>query len=678
MCGFAAVMTEDPGQSLPGHAAMQAMTDAIRHRGPDAEGHWRDEAAGIALGHRRLSILDLSEAGAQPMRSACGRYVIAFNGEIYNHPALRDDLARAGQAPDWRGRSDTETLLATIAARGIVAALRHARGMFAFALWDRAARALYLARDRMGEKPLYYGRIDGVWAAASELHALRALPGCPRELDPRAVAAYLARGYVPEGLSIHAGITKLPPGHVLKLCRGMQPEAILYEDFASLAVAGRAEAGRAAPATAAAAARADGLEAVLHQVVQEQMISDVPLGCFLSGGVDSSLVAALMQAGSARQIRTFSVGFSDARFDETPHAAAVARHLGTAHTEFHLSERDALGLIPDLPHIHDEPFADSSQIPTALLCRAARAEVTVALTGDGADEIFGGYNRHVLGPRLWRRLAPLPMALRRPLGRTLAGLERLGAGDRQGRLHRLAGVFGLPVTLLDKLAKLGGIVASADGLPALHAALTRAVPDPRVLMTPGMRARLGPPGTPTGDPTGDPPLPNGLADLDGADWLMAQDTLSYLPGDILAKVDRTAMAASLETRAPFLDARVVTAAWALPPRDRVAGRRGKVILREILDRHVPRALTERPKQGFAVPLDRWLREGLRDWAGALLARRDLLDRAGLDAAAVAGLWTRHQGLRGNEGQMLWHVLMLLVWLDRDGLDRDAAAMRGAG
>jgi len=672
MCGFAAVMTNGPGTPLPGCAAMRAMTDAIRHRGPDGEGHWRDDAAGIALGHRRLSILDLSEAGAQPMRSACGRYVIAFNGEIYNHPALRADLARAGQAPDWRGRSDTETLLATIAARGLVAALRQARGMFAFALWDRAARALYLARDRMGEKPLYYGRIDGVWAAASELHALRALPGCPQDPDPRAVAAYLARGYVPEGQSIHAGIAKLPPGHVLKLRRGMDPEAILYEDFASLAVSGRAD-----PATGAAAARAGDLEAVLHQVVQDQMISDVPLGCFLSGGVDSSLVAALMQAGSARQIRTFSVGFSEARFDETPHAAAVARHLGTAHTEFHLSERDALRLIPDLPHIHDEPFADSSQIPTALLCRAARAEVTVALTGDGADEIFGGYNRHVLGPRLWRALAPLPMALRRPLGRALAGLERLGAGDRQGRLHRLAGVFGLPVTLLDKLARLGGIVARVDGLPGLHAALSCAVADPRVLMHPDMRARLGPPGDPTGDPTGDPPLADGLADmladLDGADWLMAQDTGTYLPGDILAKVDRAAMAASLETRAPFLDARVVTAAWALPPRDRVAGRRGKVILREILDRHVPRALTERPKQGFAVPLDRWLREGLRDWAAALLARRDLLDRAGLDAAAVARLWTRHQQLRGNEGQMLWHVLMLLVWLDRD-----AAAMRGAG
>ena len=479
MCGFAAVMTEDPGKPLPGPAAMQAMTDAIRHRGPDGEGHWRDEAAGIALGHRRLSILDLSEAGAQPMRSACGRYVIAFNGEIYNHPALREDLAWAGQAPDWRGRSDTETLLATIAARGIVAALRQARGMFAFALWDREARALYLARDRMGEKPLYYGRIGGAWAAASELHALRALPGCPRDLDPQAVAAYLARGYVPEGLSIHAGITKLACGHVLKLCRGREPETILYEDFARLA-----DAGRAAPATCAAVARARDLEAMLHRVVQDQTISDVPLGCFLSGGVDSSLVAALMQAGSARQIRTFSVGFSDARFDETPHAAAVARHLGTAHTEFHLSEDDALRLIPDLPHIHDEPFADSSQIPTALLCRAARAEVTVALTGDGADEIFGGYNRHVLGPRLWRRLAPLPMALRRPLGRALAGLERFGVGDRQGRLHRIAGRFGLPVTLLDKLARLGGIVATADGLPGLHAALTRAIPDPRILMTP--------------------------------------------------------------------------------------------------------------------------------------------------------------------------------------------------
>jgi asparagine synthase (glutamine-hydrolysing) len=647
MCGFVAVMAGEAGGALPAPATLRAMTGAIRHRGPDAEGHWRDDAGGVALGHRRLSILDLSEAGAQPMHSACGRYVIAFNGEIYNHPALRDDLARAGHAPDWRGHSDTETLLALIAARGLIPALRAVRGMFALALWDRQARALHLARDPMGEKPLCYGRIGGVWAAASELHALRALPGFPGGTDPVAVAAYLARGYVPDGMSIHAGIAKLHPGRVLTLRPGAAPEETICRDFAMLA-----GAGRTAPATGDAGARRDRLETVLAEAVRGQMISDVPLGCFLSGGIDSSLVAALMQAGSDRQVESFSVGFTEARFDESPHAAAVARHLGCAHTAFRLTEDEAQEIIPDLPRIYDEPFADSSQIPTALLCRAARGRVTVALTGDGADELFGGYNRHVLGPRLWRRLAPLPMALRRPLGRALAGLE--GVGARHAALHRLAARAGLPVTLLDKLGRLGGIVAGASGPDALYAHLTRGLMDPATLLA-----------APPEAPVTDPGLPAALSGLDGAARMMAQDSLGYLPGDILVKVDRAAMAVSLETRAPFLDPRVVEAAWALPPGDRIAGKRGKAVLRDILARHVPPDLTERPKQGFAIPLDRWLREGLRGWAGALLADEALVARAGLDPRAVARLWTRHLAQRGNEGQKLWSVLMLLAWLEHE-------------
>ncbi|MBK1634198.1 asparagine synthase (glutamine-hydrolyzing) [Rhodovulum adriaticum] len=649
MCGFTAILTAEPGAALPAAADIRAMTDALAHRGPDAEGHWSDPAAGIALGHRRLSILDLSEAGAQPMHSACGRYALAFNGEIYNHPALREELAAAGHAPGWRGQSDTETLLALIAARGLAGALRATRGMFALALWDRQDRTLSLARDRMGEKPLYYGQIGGVWAAASELHALRCLPGCPQGTDRAAVAAYLARGYVPEGMSIHAGITKLAPGRMVVLRAGAAPEESIFEYFAALAAQ-----GRAAPMPGDAQARSAALEEILRGAVGAQMISDVPLGCFLSGGVDSSLVAALMQADSARQVETFSVGFSDARFDESPHAAAVARHLGTAHTAFRLSEAEALAVIPDLPHIYDEPFADSSQIPTALLCRAARSRVTVALTGDGADELFGGYNRHVLGPRLWRLLAPLPRPLRRPLGRALAGLEGLGTADRAGRLHTLAKQLGLPVTLLDKLARLGGIVAAADGLPALYTHLTRGFLDPAAIMAP-----------PPGAPVADPPLPATLAGLTGAEWLMAQDSLGYLPGDILTKVDRAAMATSLETRAPFLDPQVVRAAWSLAPGDRIDGKRGKAILRGILARHVPGDLVERPKQGFAVPLDRWLREGLRDWAEALLTRDTLLDAAGLDRGPVAALWTRHQARHGNEGQKLWTLLMLLAWLERD-------------
>jgi len=647
MCGFVAVMAQQPGGPVPAPSTLQGMTDAIRHRGPDAEGHWRDDAAGIALGHRRLSILDLSEAGAQPMHSACGRFVIAFNGEIYNHPALRADLDHAGDAPDWRGQSDTETLLALVAARGLVDSLRACHGMFALALWDREARTLHLARDRMGEKPLYYGAIGGTWAAASELHGLRALPGCPTGTDPAAVAAYLARGYVPDGMSIHAGIAKLPPGRVLTLRAGTDPGTETSEDFVTLAAR-----GMAAPAMADAAARSRNLEDVLHHAIQDQMIADVPLGCFLSGGIDSSLVAALMQTGRATPVETFSVGFTDARFDETPHAAAVARHLGTAHTEFRLDETEALDVIPDLARIYDEPFADSSQIPTALLCRAARKQVTVALTGDGADEVFGGYNRHILGPKLWRLLAPLPMALRRPLGRALAGLE--GAAARHAALHRLAARARMPVTLLDKLGRLGELVAKADGMPDIYAHLTRGIMDPGAFMT-----------APPDHAVADLRLPAALERLTGTEWLMAQDSLGYLPGDILTKVDRAAMATSLETRAPFLDPQVIAAAWALPPEDRVARGRGKVALRTILERHLPAALIDRPKQGFAVPLERWLREGLRDWAEGLLTRSDLLDRAGLNPQMIDEAWTGHLARRNNQGQKLWTVLMLLAWLDHD-------------
>jgi asparagine synthase (glutamine-hydrolysing) len=648
MCGIAALLAATATTAPPDRDRIGRMTRAIAHRGPDADGHWLDPEAGVALGHRRLSIIDLSEAGAQPMASACGRYVIVFNGEIYNHLSLRKRLASESRAPDWRGHSDTETLLAAIAAWGLDAALDAVCGMFALALWDRETATLCLARDRMGEKPLHYGRIGEHWAVASELHALRALPEAELRSDPAAVTAYLARGYVPDGMSIHQGLAKVAPGTIVTLARDRAPETRHFGGFAALADEGRTR-GLSAPDPEA---RARHLEDLLAEVVGEQMLSDVPLGSFLSGGIDSSLVTALMQAGAARQVESFSVGFTDARFDESPHAEAVARHLGTAHTAFRISEEDALDLIPQLPQIYDEPFADSSQIPTALLCRAARARVTVALTGDGADEIFGGYNRHVLGPRLMRRLAPVPGALRRPLGRMLARLDGVGAsgGAVQGMARRL----GLPVTLIDKLGRLGTVVESAGDIPALYAVLTRGLPDPRVLMTPAAR----------GAALNDPALPDGLAGLGGADWMMAQDALGYLPGDILVKVDRAAMATSLETRAPFLDARVVAAGWALPQGDRIADGRGKAVLRRILARHVPTELTERPKQGFAVPLDRWLREGLHDWAAGLLAREDLLAATGLDRSAVRGLWSRHQTRRANLGQTLWTVLMLLAWMDR--------------
>lgn len=636
----------------PAPAVLQAMTDAIRARGPDADGHWRDAERGVALGHRRLAIIDLSDAGAQPMQSACGRFVIVFNGEIYNHLNLRKALAAQGHAPEWRGHSDTETLLAAIAAWGLVPALQASFGMFALALWDRDTQTLSLARDRMGEKPLYWADWNGHWAFASQPSALRALPGFAPGLSRGGVAAYLARGYVDAHESLMQGLMRVAPGGMVSLQAGQAPVHGSWQDFGALA----GGAALQTPPPNAAPARRRWLEDLLAEVVSQQQISDVPLGCFLSGGIDSSLVAALMQAGSAQQVQSFSIGFSGSRFDESPHAEAVARHLGCAHQTLHVTEEDALALVPELPRIYDEPFADSSQIPTTLLCRQARAHVTVALTGDGADEVFGGYNRHVLGPGLWRNLSRLPRPVRAALGKAVMAVAGRGAASSD-RLQALARRFRLPVTLIDKLARLGRMSAEAGTPDQFYAFLTRGIADPAALMAHDPGA------------VHEPPLPGALTDLPPgrADWLMARDSIGYLPDDILVKVDRAAMAVSLETRTPYLDGRVVSSAWALDAADRIDGagraRRGKVILRDILARHVPPALTDRPKQGFAIPLDEWLRGGLRSWAERLLDRDDLLAEAGLDHAACRGLWARHLARRGNEGQALWAVLMLLAWLD---------------
>ncbi len=657
MCGIAGILAFGAhGSALNSEDILRAMADTLAHRGPDAEGVWVDAELGIGLAHRRLAVLDLSEAGAQPMHSACGRYVIAFNGEIYNHRTIRADLTAAGAAPAWRGHSDTETLLAAIAAWGVEKALRGTYGMFALALWDRREEALILARDRMGEKPLYVARCDGSWAFGSELKALRAAPGFRPKLDRGAVAAFLAVGYVPEGQCIYEGVSKVPPGCFVRIERGARTQAVhayhVFDDIAAEALQGRPSSRGGEHPTVVRE-----MEETLSGVIDEQMLSDVPLGCFLSGGIDSSLVAALMQAQRETRVRTFSIGFDVAHLNEAPHAAEVARHLGTEHSEFILSEEDALGVVPDLPRIYDEPFSDSSQIPTTLLCREARRAVTVALTGDGGDEVFGGYNRHVLGPRLLRRARRLPRWLLRAGARTGAGVERLTIRNDDTVFRRLAEALGLPVTTIGKLARLGPALAESGDIPALYQRLIRTFENPaEILMSP--------------DPSGirvSPPA-SGFPHLGGAEWMMAMDSVGYLPGDILVKVDRAAMSASLETRAPFLDARVVAAAWRLPPDARIRGRMGKAILRDILERHVPRAITDRPKQGFAVPLDRWLRGALRSWADRLLGDEECLALAGLDARALANLWQQHLAGEANHGQKLWAVLMLLAWLEENAED----------
>lgn len=553
---------------------------------------------------------------------------------------MRDELSKEGAAPVWRGTSDTETLLAAVSHWGLQDAFRRAFGMFALALWDRRARQLHFARDRMGEKPLYLARLSDGWAFGSELKALLAVPSFEAHLCRDATSAYLAYGYVPDTKCIFKNVQKVQPGHVSSV--SLADMALVtqpYETFGALLD------GTIAQDATLQNGGLDGLETTLGNVIEEQMLSDVPLGCFLSGGVDSSLVAALMQRRSTQPVRTFAIGFNEARFNEAPHAAAVARHLGTEHTEFILSEQDALGVIADLPQIYDEPFADSSQIPTVLLCRAARKSVTVALTGDGGDEVFGGYNRHVIGPHLLARLQRVPRSLRRSAGWVVSTISP-AITQENGWPRRFASRMRLPITALDKAAKLAPHLKDINDLPNLYQIFSRGIRNPEDLMRS--------PTTVT--------VPETAFPLKGAEWMMAMDSVTYLPGDVLVKVDRAAMAASLETRAPFLDARVIAAAWELPLIMKIADGKGKQALRSILDRHVPRDLIERPKQGFAIPLDRWLRGALRQWGESLLSDEDLVDLAGLKPTAIHGLWKRHQLGVESKGTELWTILMLLDWL----------------
>ncbi len=640
MCGICGLLWSGPEPSLQATAGI--MADTLYHRGPDGVGVWADPEASVAMGHRRLSIIDLSPTGAQPMMSPCGRYIIAFNGEIYNHLTLRDKLNAVGAAPEWRGSSDTETLLVAAKHWGLPEALRRANGMFAVALWDRHTRQLHLARDRMGEKPLYLAKLPDGWAFGSELKALLAVPSFEAHLCRDAVASYLAYGYVPETQCIFQNVSKVPAGSVTSLSLvDTTDKTVPFETFSDLLDMGLSARSTDTPGSL------DHLEETLGLVVEEQMLSDVPLGCFLSGGVDSSLIASLMQSRSAKPVRTFAIGFSEARFNEAPHAAAVARHLGTDHTEFILSEQDALGVIPDLPHIYDEPFADSSQIPTVLLSREARKAVIVALTGDGGDEVFGGYNRHVIGPKLLSKMLRIPLGFRRSTGRIFVTFGSAITPDN-GWLRRLASRMRLPVTALDKAAKLGPYLSEINDLATLYEHFTRGVYNPERLICKAACVRPKTPSFP----------------VEGAEWMMAMDSVTYLPGDILTKVDRAAMAASLETRAPFLDARVVAAAWRLPLEMKIADGKGKQVLRSLLGRHVPRDLIERPKQGFAIPLDRWLRGELRSWAETHLANDELFDLAGLESSAVRQLWDSHQHGSVNNGTKLWTILMLLDWLAR--------------
>lgn len=641
MCGIAGIWG-----ALPDKAGVLARScRQIAHRGPDSHGIWEDRRADLALAHVRLAILDLSPAGHQPMVSACERYVLVLNGEIYNHLTLRERLAQSSLAPQWRGHSDTETVLACLASLGVEATLQACVGMFAFALWDRATQRLTLARDRLGEKPLYYGYTGSNLVFGSQLKAFMPVPGFGAELSREALTLLMRHNYIPAPWSIYDGIFKLPPGtwlslgeHDLRSCRLPEPQTY----WSALAAADSAAASLLSFDSDAQAA--DALEAVLSDAVGGQMLADVGLGAFLSGGIDSSTIVALMQKQSSMPVRTFSIGFHEKRYNEAVHARAVAQHLGTDHTELYVTAQDALSIVPQLADMYDEPFADSSQIPTALVMRMARQHVTVALSGDGGDELFGGYSRYLRVRRWWAQFGRIPRVVRTPLGLMMSASAHLpGSGAWRG-----------------KVDKMGGMLrARTHGDFYRH--FVSYWNQPADIVLGGHQ----------------PPTPFSQQ-MSGStlDAMMKLDAVTYLPDDILVKVDRAAMAVSLETRVPMLDHRVYEFAWRLPAQYKVRQGSGKWLLRQVLYRHVPQAMVDRPKRGFSVPLASWLRGPLASWADALLDEKRLREQGIFDPTQIVRKWHEHRSGHRDWGSHLWGVLMTQAWIDRYRYDgaADAAAL----
>lgn len=647
MCGLAGFLGFGAVGGAP-RASLEAMSCAIVHRGPDAQGFWLDNEAEIALGHLRLSIIDLTEAGAQPMHSQDGRWTMAFNGEFYNFPDLRRSLEERQGPIAWRGHSDSEVVLECIARDGIQQVLDQIDGMFAIALYDRQERSLTLIRDAFGEKPLYYGLWNGSLLFASELKAMEALPGFAPEMNLDALGDFFKYSYIPGPSSIWQGIGKLPPAHRVTIRLDDVRANMLAEPTAWWDATGDALAARKEKfAGSLEDARREG-DALMLAATQRRMVSDVPLGAFLSGGIDSSLVVALMQQQASGPVRTFSIGMEEPGFDESPAARAVAQHLGTDHTELVLDPAEVQATIPKIAGVHDEPFADSSQVPTFLVAQMARDHVTVALSGDGGDELFGGYNRYFTGPRVWDRVSMMPYGLRKAMGSGLAAVPA-GMFDALGKVlpgELAAGRAG------EKVQKLARVIATRDEM-GFHDRLLATADAPQDLLSRDVSLTC-------------------LAErqdaraaaLDFAHRAMLVDTANYMPDDVLVKVDRAAMAVALETRTPYLERDLFRFAWSLPAELRAGSGIGKRLLREMLYTRVPRELVDRPKAGFAIPVGRWLRGGLREWAESELSR-NALGRSGLlDVNVIRDRWAQHCSGKRDHETLLWNVLIFQAWQQR--------------